>query len=84
MYFVYIIRCKGGALYTGITGNIRKRLSEHSVGMVPFTKNRKPVKLVFYEIFNSRISAAKREKEIKGWRREKKEDLIKKFTLNKS
>lgn len=84
MYFVYIIRCNDSALYTGITRNIRKRLLEHSVGAVPFTKNRRPIRLTFYEVFDDRISAAKREKEIKGWRREKKEDLIKKFTLSRS
>lgn len=63
---------------------MRKRLKEHNLGMVPFTKNKRAVKLVYWEKFNNRKEAAKREKEIKGWRREKKEKLInsfKKFTL---
>jgi len=76
-YFVYIILCADDYLYVGITWNINKRLKEHSSGKVPNTKNRTPLRLVYREIFKTRKEAAKREKEIKGWRREKKEKLIK-------
>jgi len=74
MYVVYIVRCSDSSLYVGITNNLRKRLVEHNQGRTPFTKNRRPIKLVHQERFNSRKEAAKREKEIKGWRREKKEE----------
>jgi len=77
MYYLYIIRCKNNSLYTGITGSLRKRFREHKLGEVPFTKNRRPVRIVYWKIFNTREKAAKREREIKGWRREKKERLIK-------
>ena len=77
MYFVYIIRCNDKHLYTGITWNLNKRLNEHQSGKIPFTKNRKPLKLVYKENFQTRKMAAKREKEIKGWTRKKKEIMIK-------
>jgi putative endonuclease len=79
LYFVYILKCADNYLYTGITGNLNKRITEHNSGEVPNTKNRLPIKLVYKEEFNNRLDAAKREKEIKGWRREKKEFLIKGF-----
>ncbi len=76
-YWVYIIECIDGHLYTGLTWNLKKRLSEHNEGLTLFTKNRLPIKLLYQEKFETRVEAAKREKEIKGWRREKKEILIK-------
>ena len=62
--------------YTGITNNLTRRVKEHTLGSNPFTKNRISIKLVYSESFQTRKEAAKREKEIKGWRREKKENLI--------
>jgi len=76
-YYLYILKCGDGYLYTGITRDLRKRLNEHICGQSKLTKNRGEIKLVHREIFNSRESAAAREKEIKGWRREKKEGLVK-------
>ena len=76
-YYVYILQCEDGYLYTGITYDIKKRLMEHQCGYCPLTKNRGKVKVVYKEEFNTRIDAAKREKEIKGWRRSKKILLIK-------
>ncbi|MDD5626738.1 MAG: GIY-YIG nuclease family protein [Patescibacteria group bacterium] len=81
MYFVYILRCQDDCLYTGITWNLAKRIKEHNLGLTPFTKNKLPVKLVYVESFGIRQQAHSREKEIKGWRREKKENLIKEFSL---
>lgn len=75
-FYVYIIRCNDGYLYTGITNNLKRRLDEHNLGKTPNIKNRLPIKLVYKEQFNTRKEAAKREKEIKGWRRDKKEKLI--------
>lgn len=76
-WFVYILRCKDESFYTGITWNLKKRVSEHNLGKYPnFTKSRIPVKLVYWERFLDRFQAANREKEIKGWRREKKQKLI--------
>ena len=80
-YFTYIVRCADKSYYTGITWNLTKRISEHNSGVkTSIQKSRRPVELVCWERYDSRKKAAKREKEIKGWRREKKEKLIKKFT----
>jgi len=77
MFFVYIIQCKDNFLYTGITNNLEKRIREHNLGIgSPVTKNRGPVKLVYFQEFSTREEAAVREKEIKGWRRGKKEIII--------
>lgn len=72
-HFVYIVKCSDKSLYTGITWSLRKRVSDHNQGLVPFTKNRRPVELVYWEEYHSIKETARREKEIKGWKREKKE-----------
>lgn len=78
IYYLYIIRCADKRLYTGTTNNLTLRIKEHNEGLGPkFTQVRKPVKLVYYEKFNNLKSARRRERQIKGWRREKKENLIK-------
>ena len=70
-------------MYTGITWNLNKRIKEHNLGIgAIFTKNRGPIKLVYWEKFKTKKEAARREKEIKGWRREKKEKLIHKNSLH--
>ncbi len=80
-YFVYIAECKDKSYYTGITWNVKKRIVEHNAGVkTPIQAGRRPVRLVCAEEFNTRIEAARREKEIKGWRREKKQKLIQGFT----
>jgi len=77
LHFVYIAECAGGTYYAGITWNLKKRISEHNLGVkTSIQKSRRPVKLVYWERFNSKNDAARREKEIKGWRRDKKERLI--------
>ncbi|MBI4033150.1 MAG: GIY-YIG nuclease family protein [Candidatus Blackburnbacteria bacterium] len=76
-WFVYIVRCTDHSLYTGITWNLKKRIQEHnSKKYIGYTSNRIPVRLVYWERFNDRIQAAKKEKEVKGWVRSKKEKLI--------
>ena len=63
--------------YTGMTWNLEKRIHEHNLGIkTAIQKSRLPVRLVYWEKFGFRKEAAMREKEIKGWRREKKEKLI--------
>ncbi|AFM11025.1 GIY-YIG nuclease family protein [Turneriella parva] len=77
MPWVYILECQDGSLYTGSTWNLEKRLAEHQAGLgAKHTRKRLPVKLVFCE-FSDRIDVAyAREKQIQGWRREKKLALI--------
>jgi len=76
-YYVYILASRSRNLYTGVTNSLRRRLIEHRDGKVPgFTSKYKVFRLVHYEIFHDIRNAIAREKEIKGWRREKKVWLI--------
>lgn len=78
-YFVYILECNDGSLYTGITKDIEKRVNEHNSSQkgAKYTKARRPVKLVYSESSESRSSASKREYEIKKLSRKNKLLLIK-------
>lgn len=65
-------------LYTGLTNNLQKRIYQHRNGLIEgFSKKYKTHKLLYFETFGDIELAIKREKEIKGWIREKKEKLIK-------
>ncbi len=78
-FFVYIItnRPRSHVLYTGITGNLARRVFEHKNKLVPgFTSRYNLTHLVYYEVFAYPDVAIDREKEIKGWRRSKKIRLI--------
>lgn len=77
MNFVYIILCKDNTLYTGWTNNLTKRFNEHCMGKgAKYTRGRGPLTLVYYEEFDSKNEAMKREYEIKKLTRKQKEDLI--------
>ncbi|MFH1657016.1 MAG: GIY-YIG nuclease family protein [bacterium] len=77
MYYVYILECKDGTLYTGITNDVSRRFQEHSSGKGgSYTRAKKVRKLLYTEECGSRSAALKREFEIKSWRREKKLSLI--------
>ncbi len=76
-YFVYILASRSRNLYTGVTNHIQRRLVEHRQGPVPgFTSRYKIFRLVHCEAFRDIRDAIAREKEIKGWRRERKIHLI--------
>ncbi len=77
-YHVYILLCSDGSYYTGITNNMERRLIEHQSGENKdcYTFKRRPVKLVFNEVFNDVNHAIAFEKQVKGWRRAKKEAII--------
>jgi putative endonuclease len=77
MYFVYILECGDGSLYTSITTDLKRRLGEHQAGKGGhFTRSRKVLSMVFTEEHPNRSSALKREAEIKRWPRAKKFSLI--------
>jgi len=77
MYFIYILKCSDGSLYTGITTDVKRRFAEHKKGIGGhYTSSKKAVKMVYTENHRDRSSASKREAEIKSWRREKKLKLI--------
>jgi putative endonuclease len=77
-FYVYLITNRSRVvLYTGITNSLMRRVWQHQNGEVKgFTKTYKVTRLVYYERFNDPRDAIAREKEIKGWRREKKNALI--------
>ena len=81
-YWVYIVGNRGATtIYIGVTNDIKRRISEHKLGEVPgFTKRYKCDILLYFEEYNNIKNAISREKELKGWRRERKEQLI--ATLN--
>ncbi len=75
-WFVYIVRCRGGSLYTGITTDLARRLGEHNRGRGgKYTASRRPVALVHCEPEPDRSSALKREAALKRLSRRRKELL---------
>lgn len=77
-YFVYILKCRDNTYYTGITNNLELRLAQHQSGFKPgtYTFYRRPVELVFHEMFYDVNLAIEWEKRIKGWTKAKKEAMI--------
>lgn len=77
-WYVYILECNDASLYTGITNDLEKRLTQHNHGTAAakYTRARRPVQLVYYETLADRSSAAKREHEIKQLTRNEKLQLI--------
>ncbi|MBI2831652.1 MAG: GIY-YIG nuclease family protein [Chloroflexi bacterium] len=76
-WFFYIVRCSDSSLYCGMTNDLETRLKEHNGGTgAKYTYSRRPVILVYSEKCNNISEARKREAQIKGWSRIKKESLI--------
>ena len=79
----YILKCSDGTLYTGWTNNLEKRLKEHNAGQgAKYTRGRRPVKLVYLEIFYTKHEAMSREAKIKQLTRKEKEQLITEYKRN--
>jgi putative endonuclease len=76
-FWVYIVKCKDGTLYTGYTNDLYKRIQTHNKGKgAKYTKTRYPVLLVYSEEFETKSEAMKREYEIKQLKRVDKFGLI--------
>lgn len=76
-WFVYILKCADGSLYTGITNDLKRRLERHLLGKASrYTRSRLPVSLVYQESHPNRSSASIREAAIKKLARPEKESLI--------
>jgi putative endonuclease len=74
---MYILECSDGSYYTGSTRNLDIRLIQHQNGKgANHTKKRLPVRLVYFEEYSRIDEAFKREKQVQGWSRNKKEALI--------
>lgn len=77
MNYTYILECADKSLYTGWTNNLEKRLKAHNDGKgAKYTRGRGPVKLVYYQCFEEKSDALKREHEIKKLSRENKLKII--------
>jgi len=82
-YFVYIMTNHSKTLYTGVTNNLERRVYEHKHKLIPgFTSRYKITRLVYFESGPDIDSAIQREKQIKGWLRKKKIELIEAENLN--
>ncbi len=76
-WYVYIIECMDGSYYTGMTWNAAQRWDQHSaLSGCEYTKKHPPKRLAYMEEYENITEARMREKQIKGWTREKKEKLI--------
>jgi len=76
-HYVYVIECSDGSFYTGYTTDVQRRVAEHDDGEgAKYTRGRTPVELLHTESFESRSAAMRREAEIKGFSRGRKERLV--------
>lgn len=75
--YVYILRCKDNSLYTGWTNNLENRINAHNEGLgAKYTRGRGPCSLVYFEEFETKNEALKREREIKKLSKAQKENLL--------
>lgn len=84
MWYVYIVECSDGTLYTGITTDVDRRIKEHNTSRkgAKYTRSRRPVRLVFAEKRHSRSDASVSEARIKTLARADKLKLIQKSFTN--
>jgi len=78
VYYLYILQCADSTLYTGITTDLARRVAEHNNSLkgAKYTRVRRPVRLVYNEVYSDRSTASKREYKIKKMPREEKLKLI--------
>ena len=83
MWYLYMLRCGDGTLYTGITTDVDKRLEAHRAGKgAKYTRGRGPLELVYREACGTHSDALKRELAIKALPREEKRKIIEKFNIS--
>lgn len=79
MNYTYILECEDGSYYTGWTNDLQKRYEAHCNGTgAKYTKSHRPIRIAYYEEYEDKIDAMKREYEIKHLTRKQKEELIQK------
>lgn len=77
MNYAYLVQCADGTLYCGWTNHLKERIEAHNSGKgAKYTRSRRPVKLVYYEEFESKEEAMRRESAIKRLTRQEKLKLI--------
>lgn len=80
MNYTYIVKCADGTFYTGWTTDVDRRVKCHNDGKgAKYTRPRLPVELVYYEVFETKEEAMRREAAIKKLSRERKELLVAKW-----
>ena len=78
-FWTYMLRCADDSYYVGHTDDLEKRLAQHQDGSLRgYTAKRRPVTLIYAEVFDSRDEAFLRERQLKGWSRAKKAALASK------
>lgn len=83
MNYTYIVECKDKTFYTGWTNHLQNRIKAHNDGKgAKYTKSRLPVQLVYYEVYETKQEAMRREYEIKQLTRKQKKKLIEKALSN--
>ena len=81
--YIYILECKDKSLYTGWTNDLDARLRAHNLGTgAKYTRGRAPCTMVYYEEFDTKQEAMKREYEIKHMSKAKKIKMIENFNVN--
>jgi putative endonuclease len=77
MAFMYLIECADGTFYVGSTRDLTRRLYQHRIGAgAEYTRRRLPLRLVYFEEYQSVGQAFAREKQVQGWVRSRKRKLI--------
>ncbi|MBM6825796.1 GIY-YIG nuclease family protein [Mordavella massiliensis] len=77
MNYTYIVECSDGSFYTGWTNDLERRMKAHNEGRgAKYTKSRRPVKLAYFETFQTKEEAMSRECQIKQMTRKEKEALV--------
>lgn len=77
MNYTYIVQCSDGTYYTGWTVNLEKRISAHNSGKgAKYTRSRRPVELVYFEVYEDRREAMRREYAIKQMTHEEKRQMM--------
>ncbi len=80
MHYTYLVECKDNTFYIGYTNNLQKRIKTHNAGKgAKYTRGRIPVILRYYEEYETKTEAMRREYELKKLTRKQKEELIEKF-----
>lgn len=80
--YTYIVECRDESLYTGWTTDLKRRITAHNAGKgAKYTKSRRPVRLVYWEEFETKEEAMRREYAIKHMSRQEKKKLIEKQKL---
>lgn len=77
LFFCYVLECADGTYYTGWSADPVRREHQHNAGNGSrYTRSRRPVKMVYVEEFPDKVSAMRREREIKALTRQEKQRLI--------